>query len=132
MGKKSMKLSAAISMGVGAMVGAGIFALMGEAGARAGNAVFVSFAVSAFFVQTFLKVDYIWSVIAAVFLTPFNITIYVKRDVLQYLVGHHPAVFFSNAVISILPVQMVAFGTLGAVAGYWLGVRYNLWQKDQE
>ena len=43
---KSMTLTAAISMGVGAMVGAGIFALMGEAGARAGNAVYVSFIIA--------------------------------------------------------------------------------------
>jgi amino acid transporter len=40
---KSMTLTAAISMGVGAMVGAGIFALMGEAGAGAGSAVYISF-----------------------------------------------------------------------------------------
>jgi hypothetical protein len=33
--------------------------------------------------------------------------------------------FFSNAAISILPVQMVAFGTLGSITGYWLAVRYK-------
>jgi len=44
--KKSMTLTAAISMGVGAMLGAGIFALMGEAGARAGNAVYISFIIA--------------------------------------------------------------------------------------
>jgi len=43
---KSMTLASAISMGVGAMVGAGIFALMGEAGERAGNAVYLSFIVA--------------------------------------------------------------------------------------
>lgn len=42
----SMNLTAAISMGVGAMVGAGIFALMGEAGAQAGNLVYISFIVA--------------------------------------------------------------------------------------
>ena len=35
-------------MGVGAMVGAGIFALLGEAGARAGNAVYVAFIIAGF------------------------------------------------------------------------------------
>jgi amino acid transporter len=44
--KKSMTLPASISMGVGAMVGAGIFALMGEAGTRAGNAVYISFIIA--------------------------------------------------------------------------------------
>jgi len=42
----SMTLTAAISMGVGAMVGAGIFALMGQAGAAAGNAVYISFIIA--------------------------------------------------------------------------------------
>jgi amino acid transporter len=39
-------MSAAISMGVGAMVGAGIFALLGEAGSTAGNAVYLSFVIA--------------------------------------------------------------------------------------
>jgi len=43
---QSMTLTAAISMGVGAMVGAGIFALMGQAGAAAGNAVYISFIIA--------------------------------------------------------------------------------------
>ena len=34
-----MTVSAAAALGVGSMVGAGIFALMGEAGAIAGSAV---------------------------------------------------------------------------------------------
>ena len=33
-------------MGVGAMVGAGIFALLGEAGSKAGNAVYLSFVIA--------------------------------------------------------------------------------------
>ncbi len=41
-----MSLTAAISMGVGAMVGAGIFALMGQAGSAAGNAVYIAFIIA--------------------------------------------------------------------------------------
>ena len=40
---KPMTVSAAVALGVGSMIGAGIFALMGEAGAIAGNAVYLSF-----------------------------------------------------------------------------------------
>jgi hypothetical protein len=57
------------------------------------------------------------------------ITTYLKQDILQYLIGQHPAAFFCNAVTSVLPVQMVAFGTLGSIAGYWLAVYYNHWRK---
>jgi amino acid transporter len=41
--KKPMTVTAAAALGVGSMVGAGIFALMGEAGAIAGSAVYLSF-----------------------------------------------------------------------------------------
>lgn len=37
--------SSAVSMGIGAMVGAGIFALLGQAGAIAGSAVWISFLI---------------------------------------------------------------------------------------
>jgi amino acid transporter len=41
-----MTLRGAVSLGVGAMVGAGIFALLGEAGTVAGSAVWVSFLIA--------------------------------------------------------------------------------------
>jgi len=43
--KKPMTVTAAAALGVGSMIGAGIFALMGEAGAIAGSAVWMSFIV---------------------------------------------------------------------------------------
>ena len=43
--KKSMPLRGAIFLGIGSMVGAGIFALFGEAGTIAGAAVWVSFLI---------------------------------------------------------------------------------------
>jgi amino acid transporter len=42
----AMSVRGAIFLGVGSMVGAGIFALLGEAGAVAGAAVWVSFALA--------------------------------------------------------------------------------------
>ncbi len=92
-------------------------------------AVIVSFGLASFAVKAFLNVSYIWPTIASSIVNAFAIIAYVKQDVLQHLVKHQPGAFFSNAVISILPVQMVAFGTLGAIAGYWLAVRYNFWRK---
>ena len=44
-GKGKLTLRGAIFIGIGSMVGAGIFALFGEAGAIAGAAVWVSFLV---------------------------------------------------------------------------------------
>lgn len=41
--QKPIGLWSAVSMGIGAMVGAGIFALLGQASAIAGSAVYISF-----------------------------------------------------------------------------------------
>jgi hypothetical protein len=94
-------------------------------------AVSASFAIAAFVAKKFLDVSYIWPTVAGPLVTAFSINTYVKRDVLQHLVQNWPATFFSNAVISILPVQMVAFGTFGSIAGYWLAIRYDYWRKHE-
>ena len=44
--RKPMTLFAAAALGIGAMIGAGIFALMGEAGAIAGSATWISFLIA--------------------------------------------------------------------------------------
>ena len=44
--QKTMTVHRAVAPGVGSMVGAGIFALLGEAAALAGSAVWVSFLIA--------------------------------------------------------------------------------------
>lgn len=88
-------------------------------------AVLVSFGIIGFLFKKFLDTSYIWPTIASALVTGFIIITKVKQDTLQHLIEHYPPVFFSNAVISILPVQMVAFGTLGSIAGYWLAVHIS-------
>jgi hypothetical protein len=92
-------------------------------------AVFVSFALAAFVVKVFLNAGYIWPIVASALVIAFVVMVYVKQDVLQNLLQAWPATFFSNAVISVSPLQMVAFGTLGSIAGFWLGIKYNYWRK---
>jgi len=94
-------------------------------------AVLVSFGLAGFIFKKFLGVSYIWPAIAAGFITAFAYTIYVRQNILQYLVGHWPAVFLPSVILSILPIQMVAFGTLGSIVGYWLAVRYNYWKEHE-
>ncbi|MFZ0035502.1 MAG: hypothetical protein WAK60_11025 [Sedimentisphaerales bacterium] len=92
-------------------------------------AVLVSFGIAAFFVKKFLNAGYLWPTVASALVTGFAVVTYVKQDTLQYLIEHHPPVFFSSVVASISPVQMVSFGVLGSIAGYWLAVRYDYWGK---
>jgi len=92
-------------------------------------AVLISFGCAAFVVKKFLNLSYIWPSIASAFVTAVMAAIYA-RDI-PYLVRNWPPAFFSNSVISVLPVQMVAFGTLGSVAGYWMAIRYDYWRKHE-
>ncbi len=94
-------------------------------------AVLVSFGLAAFIAKKFLNADYICPVIATAFVPFFVISVYVKPDVLQHLARSWPLVFSPDAVTAILPIQSVAFGTLGSIAGYWMAVRYNYWRKHE-
>jgi len=94
-------------------------------------AVLISFKIAAFVVKKFLDVSYIWPIMATVLVSAFAASTYANQNVLQYLVQQWPAAFFTNSVISILPLQIVAFGTLGSIAGYWMAVRYKYWRKHE-
>lgn len=85
-------------------------------------AVLVSFGIVAFVFKKFLDASYIWPIIASALVTLFIIIFKIEQDTLQSFIERYPPVFFPNAVITILPVQMVAFGTLGSIAGYWLAI----------
>jgi len=88
-------------------------------------AVLVSFGIAAFAVKKLLDADYIWPIISAFPVTFFATSTYRRSITLQHLVGNWPAVFFSNSAVSIVPLQMVTFATIGSIAGYWLAVRYT-------
>jgi hypothetical protein len=92
-------------------------------------AVLVSFGAAAFVVKKFLNVSYIWPTIATVLVTAFSMHTYARQ--ISYLAPNWPAAFFDNSPAAVLPVQMVAFGALGSVAGYWMAVRYDFWQKHE-
>jgi hypothetical protein len=94
-------------------------------------AVFVSFGIAAFVVKKYLNINYILPIISSCLITSFSIMIYAKPSQLSHLVEHWPAVFFSNVVVSILPIQMVTFGTLGSIGGYWMAVRYQYWREHE-
>jgi len=93
--------------------------------------VLVSFGLTAFVVKKYLNVSYEWPVISSSLVTAYSIMLYAKPSILNHFVGRWPAVFFPNVVISLLPVQIVAFGTIGSIAGYWMAVRYLYWRKHE-
>jgi len=92
-------------------------------------AVTVSFGLAAFLIKKFLDAGYTWAILSTAFVSFAAISLYAKEDVLKYLNQHWPAVYFSNVSVAILPLQMVAFGTLGTIGGYWLAIKYSSWRK---
>jgi hypothetical protein len=92
-------------------------------------AVFVSFGIAGFAVKKLLSLSYIWPAMASALVTAFSMNTYARH--VQYLASAWPAAFFSSATASVLPVQMVAFGALGSVAGYWMAVRFDYWRKHE-
>ena len=92
-------------------------------------AVIISFGVAAFLVKILLGVSYIFTIIASAVTTTLAITDYAKPPILEQIAKSSPAIFFPNALVAISPIQMVTFAALGAIAGFWLAVRYNYWRK---
>jgi len=94
-------------------------------------AVLISFGVAAFVVKLLFNVSYIWPAISCVFVTIYAVSSYMNSRVLESFVDNYPANYFPNAIISILPVQMVTFAAIGSVIGYWMAIRYDYWRKHE-
>jgi hypothetical protein len=92
-------------------------------------AALASFGIAAFVVKKFLDVGYLWPILSTFFVTIFALSIYAKNT--PYFASHWPAAFFSNSVVSILPIEMVAYGTLGSIAGFWMAIRFDFWRKHE-
>jgi hypothetical protein len=92
-------------------------------------ALILSFAAAAFVAKHFLDVNYIYPAIAACGLGFYGVWIATKPDVLQHMIQSWPEAFFSRSTSAVLPVQMIAFASIGAVVGYWGAVKYAYWRK---
>lgn len=90
-------------------------------------AVIVAFAAAAFVIKQFLGLSYILPAVAAAFIVPFAQIAYSRGGHLDTAMMQ-PATFFTNSTLAILPLQLVAFGALGSVLGYWMAIRYRYWR----
>jgi len=94
--------------------------------------VAAAFCLAAFVMKRFLHIGFIWPMAASGLIAAFSTAIYTRQDVLEYILRVWPGSFFANSVASVLAVQMVSFGSLGAIAGYWLAVRYDFIKSKQK
>jgi hypothetical protein len=90
-------------------------------------AVIVAFAAAAFVVKQFIGLSYVLPTIAAAFIVPFAQIAYSRGGRLDSALMQ-PATFFNNSTLAVLPLQLVAFGAVGSVIGYWMAIRYRYWR----
>jgi hypothetical protein len=86
-------------------------------------AVFIAFGVSAWAVKYFLNVSFIIPAAAGAILCFISMNFYVNQTVLEYITKNWALAFYPRSICAILPLQMIAFSALGAVAGYWLAIK---------
>jgi len=94
-------------------------------------AILIASGFAAFLVKEILDLDYLWAIISTCLVNLFAISTYGQNKVLDYFAGHWPAVFFANSTLTVLPIQAVAFGSIGAVIGYWIAVQYDFWRLHE-
>ena len=122
--KKSFGLWSAVFLGIGSMVGAGIFVLLGEAGAIAGNLVWVSFIIGG-----------IIALLSGYSLAKLSSSYPSRGGIVEYLVQCYGEGVFSGSISvlfylsAMVAVAMVAktFGTyLAVLIGYDLSPWGNI------
>ena len=91
-------------------------------------AVLVAFMACGFLAKLLIGVSFWFPAASSVAVTIYSIISYSKKPAVEYLCANWPAVFFIKSIVSVLPIQMVAFGCIGAVWGYWLAARFHLWR----
>ncbi|MEN6574848.1 MAG: hypothetical protein ABFD90_00800 [Phycisphaerales bacterium] len=94
-------------------------------------AVAAAFAVAAFVIKKFLDLSYLWSAAASSLVLALAQVAYYRTAMVQRFAETYPATFFPHSIFAVLPVQLVALGTLGSVLGYWMAVRYDYWRKHE-
>lgn len=99
------------------------------AGGQIAFGVIAAFCIIEFLLKFFFDAGCLWPIIASGFVIASGQIFHAGGTTLGHLSWQWPAVFFSNSVMAILPVQMVSFAVIGTVIGFWIAVRYGYWRK---
>ncbi len=94
-------------------------------------AVIVGFMAAGFAIKKFLNLNYFWAILAGPVIAAFFSITFLNRATIEAITAKWPAVFFVNSMVCILPIQLIAFGSIGAITGYWMAVRYEYWHEHE-
>ena len=85
--------------------------------------VVVTFGLVSYGVKRFLGMGWFWTALCSSLLIAYAAVFSLSPDQYHLFSLKAPAGTYMDSVFSVLPVQMVSFGTLGALGGYWLAGR---------
>ena len=112
---KPMTVIAAASLGIGSMIGAGIFALMGEAGAIAGSAVYLSFILAG-----------VIALLSGYSLAKLGVRYPAAGGIVEYLVQSFGVGLFSGAIGIMLYISaLVALALIAKTFGSYAVTLFN-------
>ena len=94
-------------------------------------AILMAFGGAAFVAKNFLHVGFMMPLASSAVLFLLGTFFYTSPATMSQIAEKYPAVCLPNAVVSILPIQVTAFGAIGAVTGYWLAIRYRHWRTHE-
>ena len=100
------------------------------ASSQAAFAALFSFGIAAFLVKRFWDASYIWPAISTAIVAFAAMNLCGRHEMLDYMASAWPAVFYRKSICAVLPIQIVSFGILGSITGYWLAVRFRYWQEN--
>ncbi|MGB0453289.1 MAG: APC family permease [Bacteriovoracaceae bacterium] len=110
--KKQLGLFDAVFLGIGAMIGAGIFALLGQAGAIAHSAVFISFILGGFI-----------ALLSGYSLSKLGVRFPSAGGIIEYLVQSYGVGFFSGGMsIALYIAALIALSLIAKAFGSYASV----------
>lgn len=93
--------------------------------------VLTAFALAAFLIKLFLKMSYIIPALGSAVYVFVGYRISARRDVLEYMAGNWPVSFFPMSIAGVLPVEIVSYGVIGSIVGYWIAIKYEQWRREE-
>ncbi len=97
--------------------------VVGQTGPRQiAFAVFVAFLAAGYVAYYFAETPFFIPTLCAALVLFLAMKYAVKPDVLNQMVTAWPAAYFPKSICCILPIQMVAFGSLGAFTGFRVAI----------
>ncbi len=90
---------------------------------------FFAFLITSFVMKKFLNTSYLWTLTGSSLVIIVASFLDLSPELMRTLIQRWPEAYYTTSSLTIMPVQILAFATLGTVAGYWTAVKYEFWRR---